>query len=89
MFPWLFLWSPQVRFPWSGAVEQSISPAAFFGSITAPYGNGAIEQAVFSGVASYGRQLGILSEIVLWLAGSAQGNEETGKAALLQLESIS
>ena len=26
MFPWLWLWAPQLHFPWSGDVAQDIEP---------------------------------------------------------------
>ena len=35
MFPWLWVWAPQRRFPFSGDVSQDIEPSvsAFFKSI--------------------------------------------------------
>jgi hypothetical protein len=68
MFPWFFLWAPQYHLPWSGAVRQDISPDTrwFFEAIDPRAGDGRIEKEIFD-VASYGRQIGILSEVVLSL----------------------
>ena len=69
MFPWLLLWSPHLYFPWSGSVAQQIEPNTnwFFDSINSDAGNGRIEKKVFD-VASYGRQLGLLTEVLVELA---------------------
>jgi hypothetical protein len=59
MYPWLWIWAPQLHFPWSGGVAQRIEPNAnwFFDSISGQPGNAKIEKKAF-GVASYGKQLG-------------------------------
>lgn len=69
MFPWLNVWAPHLYFPWSGSVRQNIEPNTnwFFDSIDASAGNGPIEKKAFE-VASYGRQLGLLSELLIELA---------------------
>ena len=67
MFPWLLLWSPHLYFPWSGNVAQRIEPNWFFDSINSDAGNGRIEKKAFD-VASYGRQLGLLTEVLIELA---------------------
>ncbi|ABM96451.1 hypothetical protein [Methylibium petroleiphilum] len=60
MFPWFWLhWAPQLHFPLSGAVTQDI-----FSGIRPTAGDADVERAVFD-VASYGKQLGWLSEVVL------------------------
>lgn len=60
MYPWL---NSNFNFPLSGSVNQDISPEFFFNSIKR--GNGDIEKAIFTSGASYGRQLGMISGILL------------------------
>ncbi len=69
MVPWLWFWSPHLYFPLSGSVRQRIEPDTnwFFNSIDSNAGNGRIEKRAFD-VASYGRQLGLLSEVLIELA---------------------
>ncbi len=66
MFPLFWFWAPQFRFPLGGDVAQDIEPRldAFFNAIPARAGNGRIEGQAFR-VASYGHQLGVLSELLL------------------------
>ena len=60
---WMFRW------PLSGDVTQRITAPWFSPSVTVKYaGDPVIEDRVVTEVASYGRQLGWLSEIVLALA---------------------
>src|SRR6267154_4998149 len=60
---WMF------RAPWSGDVAQRITAPWFSPSLTVNYaGDPVIEDRVVTEVASYGRQLGWLSEIALALA---------------------
>lgn len=78
MFPWFWFWAPQVHWPFSGAVTQDIAPEAFFGAIPARAGDGQVERRAFE-LASYGRQLGWLTEALLAQAGhgvSAQAGEQ-------------
>ena len=58
MIPYNWMWSPEVHLPFSGNVNQDISPDTnwFFGSIKPNAGVGSIEKEVFE-VASYGKQL--------------------------------
>lgn len=87
MFPWLFLWTPQFHFPWSGALEQHISPETFFGAINPDAGDGVLEHKIFD-TASYGKQIGILSDVVLTLAEQEKSLFKGGVAghALKQLQ---
>ena len=55
--------SPQVHWPFSGAVTQDIHP-----SLLARAGDDETELRVLREVASYGKQIGILSDLVLGLA---------------------
>ena len=66
MYPWLFLWAPQLQLPFSGDVAQRIEPRTqwFFDGIDASAGDGRIERRAFE-VASYGRQLGLLAEVLV------------------------
>src|SRR5215470_5256446 len=60
---WMFRW------PLSGDVRQRITAPWFSPSLTVNYaGDPLIEDRVVTGVASYGRQLGWLTEIALALA---------------------
>ncbi len=69
MFPWLWVWAPDLNFPWSGSVAQRIEPNTnwFFDGIPDEAGDRRIEKKAFD-VASYGRQLGLLTEVVIELA---------------------
>ncbi|MEV4777515.1 hypothetical protein [Burkholderia sp. LMU1-1-1.1] len=60
-------WSPQFYFPWSGGVMQQIDPDLTWFShwITPGAGNAAIEEKAFTGVASYGKQLGLITDVLL------------------------
>ena len=62
-------WSPQIHFPWSGGVMQQIDPDLTWFSqwITPGAGNAAIEEKAFTGVASYGKQLGLITDVLLAL----------------------
>ena len=70
MFPWYFMWAPYFAPQWTsplgGAVTQAFSLDAFFGAIDPGAGNGNVERAVFN-YASYGRQIGTLSDTVALL----------------------
>jgi len=65
MLPWL---QSNFNFPFSGDVNQKIEPDWFFGSIDAAVGDGEIEKEVFLKVASYGKQIGMLTDLLLILA---------------------
>ena len=65
MFPWLWFYAPQIHFPWSGAVAQQIAPDThwFFSGIRPGAGDARIEEQAF-GVASYGKQLGLITGLL-------------------------
>jgi hypothetical protein len=69
MYPWLWLWAPQMNLPWSGDVAQEIEPTTswFFRGIQPTAGDAEIEEKAFS-VASYGQQLGLITEVLIDLA---------------------
>jgi hypothetical protein len=89
MFPWLWLFAPQVHFPWSGSVAQHIAPETdwFFAGIPAAAGDARIERQAFE-VASYGRQLGLLTEVLLDLAAQTPPRSAQARASLARLQSI-
>lgn len=80
MFWWLDF-NPQmlngwdVRWPWSGAVTQDITS-----SLLSRAGSGRVEKRVLDEVASYGRQIGVLSELVHDLVGGLSEEELTPRA---------
>jgi hypothetical protein len=84
MFPWLWIYAPVTHWPWSGAVRENVSPDTFFGGIKPEAGDGEIEQQVFDR-ASYGRQLGWLTDVVL---GAIDPNAAASAAARAALESL-
>lgn len=66
MFPWLWMWAPQIHFPLSGDVEQDIAPSLdwFFSGINLQAGIGSIEKGVFEKY-SYGKQLGMILDVLV------------------------
>ena len=64
MFPWLWIFAPQTYWPLSGAVSQDLVTDAFFRGIRPGAGVPAIERQVFE-QASYGKQLGWLSDVIV------------------------
>jgi len=89
MFPWLWFWAPQFHFPWSGSVAQQIDPDLgwFFGAIRPNAGDAMVEREAFE-VASYGKQLGLISEALLGLSGRSPVTAEQAGLALDRLEEI-
>ena len=82
-YPWLWLWAPQVNLPWSGDVAQEIEPTTswFFRGIPARAGDAGIEEKAFA-IASYGKQLGLITEVLIDLA------EQVGTRSARSAESI-
>jgi hypothetical protein len=67
--------TPSYMWPFSlfapGNLTQPILPGWSFGNVTVNYaGNADIEKDVVEDVASYGKQLGIITDVVLELAGN-------------------
>jgi hypothetical protein len=89
MYPWLWLWAPQIQFPWSGDVVQDIEPTTtwFFSGIKPGAGNARIEQKAFA-VASYGKQLGLLTEVLIELAEKNLGDSAASARSLGELRRI-
>lgn len=89
MFPWLWLFAPQLHFPWSGSVAQQISPSTdwFFAGIPSSAGDARVERDAF-GVATYGRQLGLITEVLLDIAQEVAPTSAKGKESLARLQAI-
>lgn len=77
MFPLYRYFSPHFRFPFSGDVNQQISPETdwFFGNINPQVGDGEIEREVFLKIASYGKQLGKITAVLLGLIEELRKNK--------------
>lgn len=88
MFPWLINWAPDFRFPFSGPVQQDIAPRTIFGQIQPQAGTGEIEEEVFKSIASYGKQIGILTDIVLSLTKDPSISSKDAQHALDELKQI-
>ena len=75
--------------PWSGSVAQQIEPNTswLFNSILPSAGSARIEKRAFD-VASYGRQLGLITEVLVGLAGQAGALQPLTAAALDKLNAI-
>jgi hypothetical protein len=84
MYPWLWFWAPQFHFPFSGSVAQRIEPD-FFSNIPPEAGNGDVEKQIVD-VASYGRQLGWITEVLLSRTSSDTVPPEQAAQAQAKLE---
>jgi hypothetical protein len=89
MNPWLLFWAPQVHLPFGGNVAQQIEPTSswFFDSIPSNAGDPTIEREAFH-VATYGRQLGLITEVLLDLSERVPLTTEAGKVARERLAQI-
>lgn len=87
MNPWLFIWAPQLTFPFGGSVAQRIEPRTFFDAIPDSAGDGDIERRAFE-VASYGRQLGLITEVLMDLTAQTPPSTAKGKRSLERLRKI-
>ncbi len=89
MFPWFFVWAPQLTMPFGGSVAQRIEPDTrwFFGGIAPSAGDPEIERKAFD-VATYGRQLGLITEVLVDLAAQSPPTSAKGQKALKRLREI-
>lgn len=89
MFPWFFFWAPQVTLPFGGSVAQRIDPDTswFFAGIAPGAGDPAIERKAFD-VATYGRQLGLIAEVLDDLATQVPPKTAQGRKSLQRLREI-
>ena len=90
MIPSLWSWAPQYHFPFSGSVAQRIEPD-FFSNIGnqdgKDNGRGDVEREAFD-VASYGRQLGLITEVLLSMASKDAVTRAKGEESLARLKGI-
>lgn len=89
MFPWFFFWAPQLTMPFGGSVTQRIAPETewFFAGIPPQAGDPQIERKAFE-VATYGRQLGLITEVLLDLAAQQPPTTAQGRKSLQRLREI-
>ncbi|MDP2015421.1 hypothetical protein [Hydrogenophaga sp.] len=89
MYPWLWFWAPQIHFPWSGAVSQNIEPrtAWFTDHIPVEAGNASIEAKVTE-LASYGKQLGMITEALIGIAEQSRPTDRKTKDAIGRLKDL-
>ena len=89
MYPWLLLWAPRIELPWSGNVVQDIEPNTswFFGGIKPEAGNAKIEEKAFD-VATYGKQLGLITELLVSLAEKQTALDPKAAESLKELKRI-
>jgi hypothetical protein len=89
MYPWLWFWAPHIAFPLSGDVRQDIEPIVrlFNGSTDPDAGNPWIEQKAFRR-ASYGKQLGLITDVLISVAERTLPDEAKGSEALAELKQI-
>jgi hypothetical protein len=95
MTPFLYMvLAPQFHFPFSGAVSQAIDPdITWFQNLIRPgAGNARVERRAFQEVASYGKQLGVITEVLLEQVARNEGPESeaarTLRAMQQQIEGI-
>lgn len=97
MWPWLwyqfptftFPWRSDINFPLSGSVMQDIHPNWFTEHITQEdAGEAKVEERIFE-IASYGKQLGIITDILLNIIDPEKGlSAGEAKKAIKQLQEI-
>ena len=90
MNPWCWIWfSPHLQWPLSGNVTQDIEPVAqlFQGQSGRGRGKPHLEQQAFH-VASYGQQLGLITEVLLALASERPPHDAHARHALQRLQAI-
>lgn len=88
MLPWFWwYWAPHYELPLSGNINQDIMSDWFFDSIKKGAGDSAVEKNAFH-KASYGRQIGLLTEIVLHLVDEKTITKKKKDEALEKLKDI-
>lgn len=89
MNPWLVFWAPQLHLPFSGSVAQRIEPNTnwFFDAIPPTAGDSQVEKKAFE-VASYGRQLGLITEVLIDIAKKIPPGTDDGRESLQRLKDI-
>jgi hypothetical protein len=89
MFPWLWVWAPHLQLPLSGNVTQDIDPVVglFNGQTDRESGDPKVEQRAFR-VASYGKQLGLITDVLVSMADEAPPKGKVGQDSLKRLKTI-
>src|SRR5450432_877025 len=87
MFPWFWIYAPQISWPLSGAVTEQLSTDAFFRGIKPGAGVPAIEQQVFE-QASYGKQLGWLMDVLVEAIDAGTLRSPEAQASLASLKEL-
>jgi hypothetical protein len=89
MYPWNVFWAPQFQLPFSGSVAQRIEPETswFFDGIDPASGDPKIERKAFE-VATYGRQLGLITELLLDLSEQTSPRTQAGRESRQRLQRI-
>jgi hypothetical protein len=84
MMTWLN-YHPEVHWPFSGAVTQDIQT-----SLLSKAGDNEVEVRVLREVASYGKQIGVIGDLLLAVVGSMPPRKlgEEGEHALMQLRQM-
>jgi hypothetical protein len=89
MNPWLVFFAPQLHLPFGGNLAQRIEPNTnwFFDALSPTAGDANIERKAFD-VASYGRQLGLITEVLVDITAEAPPSTAEGKKSLKRLIEI-
>lgn len=77
-------WSPEIHLPWSGEVKQRIDSTWFTHWITPGLGDPSVEEKAFTKVASYGKQLGLITEVLLALVDQTKLDAQSDSVAKLR-----
>lgn len=90
MHPWSWIWSPHLHLPFSGDLNQRIAPETnwFAEHIRGDVGQAEVEQRAFEQVASYGKQLGLITEVLLGMRRNGALTPEKARQSLLDLARI-
>lgn len=84
MNPWLIYWAPQFHLPLGGDVAQRFD---LFDMIAPKAGDAVMERKAFD-VASYGRQLGLITEVLMDIAATTPPKSAQAKTSLRRLKKI-
>lgn len=94
MFPWPWIWAPQVHLqvhlPLSGDLNQRIAPETnwFAEHIRDGAGDADVERDAFEQVASYGKQLGLITEVLLGMSRDGTVTPEKAQQSLIHLAQV-
>jgi hypothetical protein len=86
MYPWLWFWAPQIHYPF-GTYYQDIEPKTnwFSDTINPEAGDADMEKKIVD-KASYGRQLGLITEVLLSMQDGHLVRKEKAKESLDKLK---